>query len=318
MSPEAGQRSIFREAVLVLGGVALTVFLLVASINLGLAGFVLLMFVAVPAAYVYMRAGAAAGCGVVLIVATGLYLFTGIDMMILYLSQFGITSLLLPTFLVRGWGWDKAVAASVFLIAVATASLLFLYADTTGRTVDEIVVSYVKPEIEQMAEAMIPSDAQPEQLQQKQEIVDQVLESVRLTYFGSAIAGIEIAALFLVWVLSAIARGHYSIPGVKFVEWKAPELLIWPLIAAGFGLAFLEGVGKQVSVNALILILPVYFLQGMAVVIHYFNRRKVTPMVRWLFYMLLVFSFQLISMVITSIGVFDLWIDFRKPRTKTT
>ena len=58
-----------------------------------------------------------------------------------------------------------------------------------------------------------------------------------------------------------------------------------------------------------------YFLQGLAVVSSFLQRKKYPPAIKGLIY-LLVFILNPLPMIITGVGVFDLWIDFRRPRNK--
>ena len=302
----------------IVGGVAFTLLLQVAAGSLGPAGFMLVILVAVPAAYVYMRFGPVAGCSVVVLSAVGSFLLGGMVNSINYFLQFGLVALLLPYLLKRGWSWDRAALMSVGVIVLGSFLLLAGYASMSGTTVSAWIDSYANAQVEQVMELYASADLEAEKLQELKSVVEQMADYLRYSYAGAAFLVTGLLTLILLWILSAAQKTDYSIPGIAFATWKAPELLIWPLIAAGFGFAFIEGDLRQVSVNLLIAILPIYFLQGMAIVTHYFNRRQVSPVMRWVFYMLMVFLLQPISMVITSIGVFDLWIDFRKPRVKTT
>jgi uncharacterized protein YybS (DUF2232 family) len=105
------------------------------------------------------------------------------------------------------------------------------------------------------------------------------------------------------------AAGSY---GVDFPEWKAPEPLVWVLIAAGFSLVAPEGYWTIIAVNLLIVLLPIYFLQGLAVMGVFMNRRNVPPIVKGLIYCLLLLN--PLPMMVATLGLFDIWADFRRPR----
>ena len=114
-------------------------------------------------------------------------------------------------------------------------------------------------------------------------------------------------------LLSLLARGRYTVPGRAFPEWKSPEWLVWILITAGFLVAFVEGIAGTFALNLLVILLPVYFLQGLAVIDCFFRRKAFSPIIRTVGY-LLVTLVNPLPMVVTGIGVFDLWADFRKPK----
>jgi uncharacterized protein YybS (DUF2232 family) len=91
--------------------------------------------------------------------------------------------------------------------------------------------------------------------------------------------------------------------------------LIWVLILAGFGMLVPQDAVVTVARNALAVLLPVYFLQGLAVVNSFLLRKAYPPILKGMIY-LMVFIFNPLPLIVTGVGVFDLWIDFRRPRKK--
>jgi len=122
-----------------------------------------------------------------------------------------------------------------------------------------------------------------------------------------------VTVLLLRWC----ARGNYLIPGVLFHEFRLTEWLIWFLITAGFGLLVDTVLVQQVALNMLTLLLPLYFLQGVAIM-SFFLRKKGFSTVSQVFAYVMVLVINPLPLVVTAIGVFDMWFDFRKPRVKTT
>jgi len=121
--------------------------------------------------------------------------------------------------------------------------------------------------------------------------------------------------LLVVFMLARFSQGNYLVAGVPLIQWKAPDALVWLLILGGFGAFFARGLAFQVAVNLLTVTIPVYFLQGIAVVACFFQRRGVAPPLRVLGYMMMVIVNPLPA-IITGIGIFDLWVDFRRPKIK--
>ena len=97
-------------------------------------------------------------------------------------------------------------------------------------------------------------------------------------------------------------------------EWKAPEQLVWALIACGF-IPFIPGLGsiRNVAFNLLLVIGALYFAQGLAVIGFFFAKNKVPRFLRGLTYVLIVFQ-QIFTLVVVGLGLFDLWGDFRRLR----
>jgi uncharacterized protein YybS (DUF2232 family) len=57
----------------------------------------------------------------------------------------------------------------------------------------------------------------------------------------------------------------------------------------------------------------IYFAQGMSIAIHFLKTRKV-PIFLWLIFFILIFAQPILIGLIAGIGVFDIWVDFRKIR----
>jgi uncharacterized protein YybS (DUF2232 family) len=117
--------------------------------------------------------------------------------------------------------------------------------------------------------------------------------------------------LALVWFLRR--RAAASLPAQRpFLTWKVAENLIWVLIGSGAGVLLLQGAWYRLALNVLLVVLAVYLLQGLAILSYFFNAKGVPPVFRVLGYFLVVASFPL-RILATGVGIFDLWIDFRKP-----
>jgi uncharacterized protein YybS (DUF2232 family) len=67
--------------------------------------------------------------------------------------------------------------------------------------------------------------------------------------------------------------------------------------------------------NLLAVLLPLYFLQGLSVVSSFLQRKTYPPVLKGMIY-LMVFILNPLPLIITGVGVFDLWVDFRRPRKK--
>jgi uncharacterized protein YybS (DUF2232 family) len=101
---------------------------------------------------------------------------------------------------------------------------------------------------------------------------------------------------------------------VSLREWKAPDFLVWGVIVSGFAM-FIPGLEsvKMLAANLLLLFGACYFFQGLAIVAFYFNKNNVPRFVRGVVYLFIVFQ-QIFTIVVVGLGLFDLWVDFRRLR----
>lgn len=93
-----------------------------------------------------------------------------------------------------------------------------------------------------------------------------------------------------------------------FRKWKAPELLVWPTILLGGLMIFDLGVVSDVSLNFFKILLAIYTMQGVCILAFFFDQWKVGPFLRAAFYVL---ALSLAMPIVSGMGFFDLWFDFR-------
>lgn len=284
---------------------------------LGFAAVAVSLFTPLPAAYVGMRFGPKTGACTVLL--TGLLVFITSEPVtaLTFLVQFGIPAATLPWLLKHGVAWDKAAVAVLWAMVTAALCGLFIAAADSGQSPLTIARDLIGKEItqttivmqEMFAEADLPAN-------QKKEVglaVEKMVSFLRNAYPGIAISVSGLMTIGLVLLLSLLARGQYVVPGKSFPEWKVPEQLVWVLISAGFLVAFDDGLLAIFALNLLVILLPIYFLQGLAVIDCFFRRKAFSPVFRVIGY-LLVTLVNPLPMVVTGLGIFDLWADFRKPK----
>jgi uncharacterized protein YybS (DUF2232 family) len=126
-----------------------------------------------------------------------------------------------------------------------------------------------------------------------------------------------ISSTLIIWANFLLGKqilGKAGITWPKFTEltrWKSPELIIWIFIISG-GLFFVPH--KDINIFGLNIFLVtcfIYLLQGLAIVSFLFQSRKVHLFLRYIFYFFIAVQ-QMLMIPIIAIGLFDIWIDFRK------
>jgi len=304
-----------RQGIFLTGGAALTLALQWAAALLGPLGFFANLLVPLPAAYAQMRCGLAVGVGVAGLTAAALVGGGNGDGAIAYLIQFGVASVVLPLLLRRGWPWDRAVGGTL-AVAVAVAGLtLGGYAVSRGASVSKLADGYVQSEVDSALSIYQKTELPAEQRAELTAMAERMGAFLKKAWPALAVVAIGAILLLTVLLLKALAAGRYDVSGLPLRFWSVPEVLIWPLILAGFGMVFVRGALQVAALNFLVLLVPLYFLQGLAIIAYYFDRKSVPPFFRGLGY-LLAAVLNPLPLIVTGMGVFDLWADFRKPRIK--
>ncbi|MDI6742834.1 MAG: DUF2232 domain-containing protein [Smithella sp.] len=128
---------------------------------------------------------------------------------------------------------------------------------------------------------------------------------------------VVISSLLAVWVNFLLGRNILVRLGVLYpklvtlARWRSPEKVIWIFIIAG-ALLFLPYQGiVSVSLNVFLVMCFVYLLQGLAIISFLFQNKNVPAFFRYLFYFLIAVQ-QFLMIPIIALGLFDIWIDFRK------
>jgi hypothetical protein len=115
----------------------------------------------------------------------------------------------------------------------------------------------------------------------------------------------------LVWAKDTLAARGAPTPFLDLTGWKAPEWLIWPVIAAGFATVLTQGrPGQRLALNALIVSLVPFLFQGLAIASHLMKRFGIPRWLRGALYAMSVVQPWVLTLV--PVGLFDVWVDFRR------
>jgi len=265
-----------------------------------------------PLALLVVRQGGALALSALM--ASGLVLGVIVSpaLAVAYLVQFGLGSFAVPYLLMRGWRWDVAVLSGTGLSVGTGIVALGAYALQQGQSALAFADNWARTEVDKALSALEYAKLPVEVAQQTEKIVQDLGNRLVELYPAMTILTIAIMLLVLVVFLSRKA-GDFLPAQSLFHAWKVAEHFVWILIASGAAVLFTDGAWHRLALNVLVIILAIYFLQGLAILNHFFNVKGVPPFLRVLGYFLVVVSFPL-RILTTGVGIFDLWIDFRKPR----
>jgi uncharacterized protein YybS (DUF2232 family) len=298
-----------------IAGVGVTLLLLLSSHWLGPLGAFTSMLAALPTCYLVMRFGVPTGLTVVALSALALTQLVDLTAVINYLGLYAVPALLLPSLLRRFWPWDLALLVSGLVTLLVAGILLLSYVQISGQEIGPLVDRYLQAEVDVAMQAYQGGGFSASQLSDLKEVAIQVAEFIRKTFVGLYAAGVLVVHLVTLGLLQRFKRERFQIAGTVFAQWRLPALLIWLLIAAGFALLVPWPPVSLTGRNLLAVLLPLYFVQGLAVVCCFVQRKSWPPALKGLVYVL-VFLLNPLPLVVTGVGVFDLWVDFRRPRKK--
>ncbi|MFN2257508.1 MAG: DUF2232 domain-containing protein [Desulfuromonadaceae bacterium] len=181
----------------------------------------------------------------------------------------------------------------------------------------EAKAEYIDAEMEQVHAVYAEAGVDDAQLQELVAVVENTAEFLKRAYAGVTLAALGLVYLVTVMVLYVLGRGKFTLPGVEFHHFKVADPVIWLLIASGFSLLLPVIAVQDIALNVLTVLLPLYFVQGVAIVTFYFRKKGFSLLARIFAYTIMLVVNPL-PLMVAALGIFDLWFDFRKPRVKTT
>lgn len=304
-----------QAVLLTAAGIGVTLLFLQGGSLLGPLGAALNLLTPIAAAYLSMRFGLQAGIVVVAVVSLLLMQLAPLYTLTAYLGLFGVGSLLLPFLLQQKQSWDRAVFISVAGAVIATVAIAIVAVLASEGRFDQIVSQVIQTEVDQAMQIYREAGFDESQLQELQSVVDGLATFIQQSFYGLFVAGVLAIQFLCLALLQRLKKNYYQISGMPFANWRLPAGLIWVLIVSGFAMVAPVEQLALIGRNLLAILLPLYFLQGLAVVSNFLQRKAYSPVLKGLVYALL-FILNPLPLIITGVGVFDLWIDFRQPRKK--
>lgn len=239
----------------------------------------------------------------------------------LFLAILGLIGLVLHETMKRHLAIEKTVLITTGVVLCVILGIVIADSIITGLSPNVLVSRYIMANINEslrLSQHMVP---QNEQLAAFQKNLPQI--SLWLTYLAPSVLGIGIA--FICWINIILLKPIFTLRGLAFPNygdltlWKAPDAMIWLLIASGFMVLILPITGVKalwaiiLGTNGLVVCSFVYFLQGLAIVEFFFRTKHVPQVFRMVFYILLVIQ-QYFILLVAVVGMLDLWIEWRKAR----
>jgi uncharacterized protein YybS (DUF2232 family) len=279
-------------------------------------GSVAIVFAPLPILYYRAKYGPLQGLAILgaalLITGALAQIFSpGVNLLILLLP--GFLGFGLWELLKRRLSIERTIIYAVSLLSGFGILILLLRYLGTGETPWHFVEGYIAASLQEGIRSYTQMGISAEQIALIQENAGQITRIMAYIFPCLALLG----AASTVWINVLAARMLFQIRELPFpdlgdlAQWKAPEWLVWILIAAGGSLLLPQDWMKFTGLNILIICFFVYLLGGLSIISFLFKRKGIPTGIRAMLYILIVLQQYLVLPVII-VGLFDLWIDFRK------
>lgn len=303
----------------ILRGTVVTALIFAAAVTLPVFGLFGVLLVPLPVVYYRLKLGRRPG---MIVPAAAFFLWLVLlggmtSDLFIFMEQL-VLGFALGEFLERRLSLEKTIGYTAGVVLLTGGCGVLLYATAAGVGMVEMLTDYVAKNLavyQNMYEQLDTPDETLETLSNAIEHVQYVMVRILPGLFAAG-------ALFGTWVCLLFARPLLkagNLAGVTFGplnRWKSPEPLVWGVIGFG-GLMLVGDAGvRLVGANGLIVLLQVYFFQGIAIVSFYFDKKQMPGVLRWFIYSLIVLQIYVLVFVI-GLGFFDMWLDFRKIKQPT-
>jgi uncharacterized protein YybS (DUF2232 family) len=283
-------------------------------------GLMVTMFSQVPIILVYRIHGTGTGRITALMAIAGAVLVLSMLASPLLAVSFAV-HLLMGIVLGEAPYWnlseDKAIGLATVLSSLAVVSFFALTASISGLGFEEFWTGYWDGLTRSFLEIVGASGTEAEA-----EVVEQ-LKQLGQMLFRISPSFLVGSMLFMVWanliLAKAILKRTQKVPLdeiPRLTTWKAPENLIWVLIASAALVLVSDGFWYWAWLNTLIIIGTIYFFQGVAVAAFWLQKINAPHFLGIVFFSLLLLEYRL-GLVVAAAGLFDMWLDFRRPKKST-
>lgn len=295
-------------------GIGITSLLFVVTLQSPILGFFCTVGIPLPTIYYRAKLGRKAGLLVpVVALLTLIPKFGGISIDLLYFFELVLIGYVLCEMFGQNMAIEKTVVLTCAVALSAGLVVLFLHSATTATGIDTLVSLYVRKNLEAtvaLYEGMgVPTDTI--------QLIRDSLDGIQYVLVRIVPALSVASVLFLTWTSLLLARPLLKRGNLFYPEfgqlnlWKSPEPLVWGAIGCGLMLVIPEPAVKLLGINGLLILMTIYFFQGIAIISYYFEKKRFPRVLRLFLYSLIALQ-QIVLLIVVALGFFDMWLNFRK------
>jgi uncharacterized protein YybS (DUF2232 family) len=295
-------------------GVLITSLIFAVSILIPVVGFFCSLFIPLPTLYYRIKLGRTTSvviplfAFIIMVVVMGSF---SVD--VIFLAELLLIGFILGELLASRFSIDKTVLYACSAALISGIVSLLVYSIASGNDLISMLSEYVAQNIELSLLLYQSLGMSEENLRLIQDSLDKIQYIL-----VSIIPGLTITStLLVVWInilLSKVVlkgRLPFHPDYEKLTQWQAPDYLVWALIGCGLLMLLPASATRMIGLNVLLILITIYFFQGMAIVSFYFEKKQVPRFFRILLYTLIALQ-QLALIAVIGIGLFDMWFNFRK------
>lgn len=313
--PHTAQGDISKD---ILSGTTITTLLFAVSVYMPIIGFISALFIPLPTLFYRLKHGRKRGAVIpVLTIFIMIVVLDGISIDILFFFELLLLGFILGELFELDLSVEKTMLYSSGFVVFTGTVCLFIYSQASNTGIIALVSEYVAKNLELTLSLYEDMGVSPKNIQ----TISASLENIRYVLVRIIPAFVVVSTFFVSWSCLLIAKPMLKNKQLFYPDfgslslWKAPESLVWGVIGSGFMLILPLNTFKLIGLNVLLVLMTIYFFQGIAIVSYYFEKKQFPRILRFFLYCLIALQ-QIILLLVIGIGFFDMWLNFRKLEMK--
>jgi uncharacterized protein YybS (DUF2232 family) len=298
----------------IVNGVLITSLIFFISVFIPIIGFVGALFIPLPILYYRIKLGRIIGAfipvfsGIILLIVIG-----GMSTDTLFFAELLLIGFLLGELIGLNLSIEKTILLTTAAVLLSGLISLFIFSVFSGTGITTVVSEYVGRNLE-LTMALYQSMGMSEE---NIRLISQTLEQIHQVLLRITPALVTASTLFVTWSNTLLAKPLLRRRSLFYPDfgslkmWKAPEALVWVAIGCALALFIPATAIKIIGLNGLLVLMMVYFFQGIAIVSFYFEKKRFPRFIRFFLYALIALQ-QLVLLVVIGLGFFDMWVNFRR------
>ena len=269
-----------------------------------------------PLIFIYLQRGRQVGIALVALVFAVLLLLVGADRAMLFLAEYALMALVLAELIRMQLPGDRCIAGGALASGLISVVLLAALLGDQDTSFKEFFEKQIRAHLSESMEAFESMGEDKGEVAKMKVFAENAAEGLAAAYpafllIGSLIGAVVNYTLIRFAWMRLYGTGLFS--GRAFSDWICPENLVWCFIFSGAALFLGSGIVENAGLNVFLVMLCIYFSQGLSIVIHFLKVRN-APTFFWFVLFILIFVQPILIGLLAGLGVFDIWVDFRKIR----
>ena len=269
-----------------------------------------------PLIFIYLQRGRQVGIALVALVFAVLLLLVGADRAMLFLAEYALMALVLAELIRMQLPGDRCIAGGALASGLISVVLLAALLGDQDTSFKEFFEKQIRAHLSESMEAFESMGEDKGEVAKMKVFAENAAEGLAAAYPAFLLIGSLIGAVVNYTLIRFAWMRLYGIglfSGRAFSDWICPENLVWCFIFSGAALFLGSGIVENAGLNVFLVMLCIYFSQGLSIVIHFLKVRNV-PTFFWFVLFILIFVQPILIGLLAGLGVFDIWVDFRKIR----